>query len=487
MNNGITRRTFIEGSAAGAASLGLLGALQNGSAAEPPLAPKAKKVRVGKIIFGVPHPGWPMATVDVEAERRRVEGELARLQPQLADIEWIDCGLISKNAEFEGIKEKLRGADGILILQLTMGMRRLPSAILELDVPTVLFAEPFCGHEWCTIAALQQQGKLIDCWASSKFEDVVRAVSPIRALGRLKDAKVLHVSQHQADPAYVKAIEEKFGTEIKSLGPDDLEAAYKAVDEQAARAEAERWIAGAEKVVEPTRDDMLKAARMALAVMEMVRAEQADVITINCLGMKLVERDMGYPCLGFAKLNDLGLGGVCEADLKSTMTHLIFSYLVGKPGFVTDPCFDYSNSTILHAHCVAATKMLGPDEPAHPYIIRSHLEDNRSAALQVKLPVGRKVSMAKLIGSDQLLFSTGDAIDSPLLDRGCRTKLTVRVPNPEKFMEGWTSGLHRVIFYGDHTRDIERFCRFARVRLLREGVDDLLEEQGLPKPPQVQA
>ncbi|NLF08237.1 MAG: twin-arginine translocation signal domain-containing protein, partial [Pirellulaceae bacterium] len=37
MNNGITRRTFIEGSAAGAASLGLLGAFQNGSAAEPAL------------------------------------------------------------------------------------------------------------------------------------------------------------------------------------------------------------------------------------------------------------------------------------------------------------------------------------------------------------------------------------------------------------------------------------------------------------------
>ncbi len=486
MAQDITRRTFMEGAAAGAASLSLLGTLTEPAAAETAL-PGAKKVRVGKIYFGVPHPGWPMATVDVAAEQKRVEGELARIQPQLSDIEWIDCGLVAGAADFARAKEKLRGADGILILQLTMGMWTIAPKLLELKIPTVLFAEPFCGHEWCTIAALQQQGKRIDCWASSKFDDVVAAVRPIRAIRRLKDAKVLHISQNPADPAYVKAIQEKFGTEIKSLGRADLEAAYQAVDERAAQAEAKRWISGAEKVVEPTPDDMLKAARMALAVIEMVRAEQAAAITINCLGMGLVERDMGYPCLGFARLNSIGLGGICEADLKSTMTHLIFNYLVGKPGFVNDPCFDFSNDTVICAHCVAATKMLGPDGPSHPYILRSHLEDNRSAVLQVKMPVGQKVSMAKLIGTDQLLFSTGEAVDSPLVDRGCRTKLTVRVDHPRKLLEGWTAGLHRVVFYGDHTRDIERFCRFMQVRLLREGVGDLPGEPSLPKPVHVQA
>ena len=68
----------------------------------------------------------------------------------------------------------------------------------------------------------------------------------------------------------------------------------------------------------------------------------------------------------FEGLNNLGLGGVCEADLKSTMTHLIFTYLVGRPGFVTDPVFDLSNSTIIHAHCVAATQMEGPQSRPAP-------------------------------------------------------------------------------------------------------------------------
>jgi L-fucose isomerase-like protein len=200
-----------------------------------------------------------------------------------------------------------------------------------------------------------------------------------------------------------------------------------------------------------------------------------------------MERGMGYPCLGFVRFNNMGLGGICEADLKSSMTHLIFSYLVGKPGFVTDPVFDLSNSTIIHAHCVAATQMEGPDKAAAMYHIRSHLEDGRGASLMVKLPVGRKVSMARLLDTDKMLFSTGDAVDSPFVDRGCRTKLTVKVENIDSFLENWSSGLHRVIFYGDHTRDLQRYCRFAQIRLVREGTGDVQKVDGLDWDPHVHA
>ena len=40
-------------------------------------------------------------------------------------------------------------------------------------------------------------------------------------------------------------------------------------------------------------------------------------------------------------------------------------------------------------------------------------------------------------------------------------------------------GLHRVVFYGDHTRDLQRFCHFIQVRLLREGIEDLRNVPGL--------
>ena len=186
--------------------------------------------------------------------------------------------------------------------------------------------------------------------------------------------------------------------------------------------------------------------------------------------LNLMGRGMGYPCLGFVRLNNMGLGGVCEADLKSTLTQLIFTYLVGRTGFVTDPMFDQSNSTIIHAHCVAATQMEGPDSKPSPYHIRTHLEDNRGVSLMVKMPIGPKVSMARLIGNDLMLFSTGDAVDSPFVERGCRSKLTMRVANMDRFLHQWSSGLHRVIFYGDHTLDVKRLGRFRPpLQVVAEG------------------
>ena len=149
--------------------------------------------------------------------------------------------------------------------------------------------------------------------------------------------------------------------------------------------------------------------------------------------------------------------------------------------------FDQSNSTIIHAHCVAATQMQGPDSKPSPYHIRTHLEDNRGVSLMVKMPVGQEVSMARLVGNDLMLFATGDAVDSPFVERGCRSKLTMRVPNLDRFLHQWSSGLHRVIFYGDHTRDITRFCRFTQTRLVHEGVDDLRNEGGLEWQPRVHA
>ncbi|MBI4658252.1 MAG: hypothetical protein HY735_05275 [Verrucomicrobia bacterium] len=215
------------------------------------------------------------------------------------------------------------------------------------------------------------------------------------------------------------------------------------------------------------------------ALIQRLNEAKAEAVTMNCLGMGLIDRGMGYPCLGFVRLNNAGLGGICEADLKSTMTHLIFTHLVGRPGFVTDPGFDCSNSTIIHAHCVAATQMEGPNGRVAPYVIRSHLEDGKGASLQVRLPVGQKISMARLIGTNLMLFSTGDAVDSPFVERGCRTKLTMRVENIERFLENWSCGLHRVVFYGDHTSDLRRFCRFMKIRFLREGIDDLQTVPGL--------
>jgi len=489
MATNVSRRCFLKSTAVGVVSAGTLAALAQRLSAmtsHPALGPKSK-VRIGKVYLGREHAGWPTYKVNPQADMKAFEAELAKLEGGLADVEFVEAGLIENDPQLAAAKERFKGVDGILVIHLTGGIGHQLQSLMELNIPIVLFALPYSGHEWHTMAGWQRQGKLIEVFPSSRHEDVLVAIRPFRAIHRLKEARVLNVNHGPADTAYCAALKEKFGTEIISLKFPELKAAYDSADRSEAMADMRRWVKEARKIVEPTKEEILRSSVMYIAMRDLLAQHNAVAITMNCLGMGLIDHGMGYPCLGFVRLNNMGLGGVCEADLKSTMTHLIFTYLVGKPGFVTDPVFDFSNSTMIHAHCVAATQMLGPDTPPSPYHIRSHLEDGKGASLMVKMPLGHKVSMARLLGTDKMLFSTGAAVDSPFVERGCRTKLTVKVNNIDSFLENWSSGLHRVIFYGDHTRDIHRYCRFAQIRVLHEGTDEPQKVDGLDWDPYVHA
>jgi L-fucose isomerase-like protein len=425
--------------------------------------------------------------VDLKAEVRRFESLFAGIKDKFADVEFVDAGLVDNDSLLGQAKDALKDVSGILVIHLTMGIGGRLQSLMELGTPIVLFAPPYSGHEWHTIAAWQKQGKLIEVYPTSRFEDVLMAIRPFRAIHRMREARIINVNHGVADQKYCTAIKEKFGTEVISLKLEDLQNAYNAADRSEAMADARKWIKEAKKIVEPTKDEILKSSVMYIAMRDLLARHDAVAVTMNCLGMGLMDRGMGYPCLGFVRFNNMGLAGVCEADLKSTMTQLMFTYLVGRTGFVTDPVFDFSNNTIVHAHCVAATQMEGPDTKPSPYHMRSHLEDNRGVSLQVKMPLGRKLSMARLIGTDIMLFSTGEAVDSPFVERGCRSKVSMKVENIDRFLENWSCGLHRVIFYGDHSRDIKSYCRFAQIRLLHEGVDDLKNEKGLEWEPYVHA
>ena len=489
MDDAISRRDLFKAAGAGIAVSGPLAAMAKRLSADTSLTdllPKTK-VRIAKVYLGRTTPGWPLPQLDLVTEVQRFEANIAKLSTDLSDIEFVDGGLISNEQQLAEAQAKLGDVTGILAIHLSLGTGAYIRNLLESNLPVMLFTMPYSGHEWHIIASLQREGKRIEVLPSSRYEDIALAVRPFRAMQRLKEARILHISDVEANPAYTQAVRDKFGTEVKSLYLQDLQKAYDGASPDEARADADRWIREARKVVEPSGEEILKSARMYVALRNLLAENQAVAVTMNCLGMGLIEKGMGYPCLGFVRLNNAGLGGVCEADLKSTMTHLIFSGLVGRPGFVTDPVFDLSNDTIIHAHCVAATQMQGPGETPAPYLIRSHLEDYKGASLQVKLPVGEKVTMARLIGTDMILVSTGDAVDSPFVERGCRTKLTTRVQNIDRFLENWSCGLHRVVFYGDHTRDVQRFCRFAQVRILREGIDDLRDVPGLEWEPSVHA
>ena len=489
MKTELNRRIFLGASTLGAVAANTV-VSQIGTAgirATLPVPEGKTKVRIGKIYLGQPGPGWPKVRIDLAAERQKYEDEFAKREKAFEDVEFVGGELVSTAEQLQSAMEKFKDISGILVLHLSMGVTGHLESLLKLNVPVVVFALPYAGHEWHTIASMQKRGSKIEMHPSSDFDDLAVAIRPFRAIHRLREAKILYVNTTPPDAKYCEMIEKKFGTKVLHIDCPRMVAAYNSIPNEASQEEANLWIKQAEMIVEPSKEDIFKSSRMYLAMKKLLEEEKADTITINCLGLFNTGLPDAYPCLGFSRLSSMGLGGICEADLKSTMTHLIFMYLSGKPGFVTDPVVDLSDNTITHCHCVAPLKMDGVDGDPCKYIIRSHLEDGKGACLFVRMKIGQPISLARLIGDNIMLFSTGEIIDTPFEDRGCRTQIKTKVKDAQRQLENWSCGLHRVVFYEDQTRDAKRFCRFTDIRLVREDEENCYDIPGLEWTPSIHA
>jgi L-fucose isomerase-like protein len=152
------------------------------------------------------------------------------------------------------------------------------------------------------------------------------------------------------------------------------------------------------------------------------------------------------------------------------MTFLLLQGLTGRPGFISDPTVDESKGAIILAHCLGSTRMDGPAGPRAPYKLRTIMERQEGCVPQVTMRVGQRVTQGILVGADKLIYFTGGIIESPDTERGCRTKMTVKVDGDlAKLWQNWSHGLHRVTCYGDAVPDLKRFCRFKRIELVNEA------------------
>lgn len=473
----LTRREFLQATAAGGAvCLGagrFLAAAAAGKSVLISPGCRGTKVRVGKVYLGQPGALWPTPKMDIHEEVRRYEAQFARMKKELADVEFVGKKLITTPEEARQIREELKDVDGILAIHLAMGIWGTLSEILAAGKPTVLFAAPYSGHDWTGFGALrnQKEGALLECMLTTDYEQLAVAVRPFRAIHHLREAKILNVTTRDFS-GYAKAMKEKFGTEIKRTEREEVVEYYNAVPDADAKAEAKRWIEGAQKVVEPSEEEVVKSCKLALAFEKLMDDEKATLITVDCYGTMWRETILlpAYPCIGFSRLNNMGLGGMCESDLASSMTQILMQGLSGRPGFVNDPTMDESRNAIIGAHCMGTPKMDGPDGPSAPYNIRTVMERREGATPQVFMRIGQKTTWAKLVSPDRIVYFTGDIIEAPDFPRGCRTKITVKVDgDAEKLWQGWSHGLHRVTCYGDLTQDMKRFCRFKNITLVNEA------------------
>jgi hypothetical protein len=483
MGKGLRRREFIQLAAAGGAlcaagprlwPFGVVDGESAGKLVSPGC--RGTKVKVARLFVAIPRGNWPKPTLDLQQEMAFYKAEFARMKDEFADIDFAVDELVGTPGQVTALRDRLAGVDGILAIHLNIDTGAIFNEILAAARPTIIFARPYSGHEWVDFGEIRRQplGAKLDCLLTTDTGQLAVAVRPFRAIHHLREAKVINLSTADFSE-YASQVRNKFGTEIRPVGLDRMLALYDSISNRDAAAEADRWVKGAIEVVEPPPDDIFRSAKLALAFEKLLDKEKGTVMTVDCYGT-MWDRTIklpAYPCLGFARLNNLGLGGICESDLRSAMTHIIFQGLVGRPGFVSDPTVDESRGSIILAHCMGTPKMAGPAKPAAPYKIRTVLERQEGVVPQVEMRVGESVTQAMLTGMDMMRYFTGTVIAAPVGledDRGCRTKIEVKVHGDiTRLWQNWTAGLHRQTVYGDIKKELGFFARFMEIRLIDEA------------------
>ncbi|MBP8132165.1 MAG: hypothetical protein KA184_21510 [Candidatus Hydrogenedentes bacterium] len=476
MSNRVSRRQFFGVTAAGGAFLAghigmpAFGAIQDeGWPALPP-------VRIHKVYVG--------RTGDIYMSRPteeigKLDEYLAGVAQRLGNVEFVGGETIPPT-DASAVVANLQGVDGVIMFHLSGHGGGAPAEamnqIVDAGLPTVVFSQPFSGHGWMYFPAWQKAGKKVVLLPTSDWSELERVSGLLRVAPRMRQTKILVVrgpmgTAPACDAAQVK---EKLGAEVIPITVEETLQAHQEVDLAAAEEEAvKHWIEPAKAIVEPTREEIVNASRLYLAMKNlMIRHGAVAITSSNCMG------EPAKGCFAFSKLNDMGCVGACEGDMDSMLTMLIFQYAFGVPGFITDPVFDTARNALIHFHCTCATRMDGPGGERLPFSIRTQTDSHRGVALDVEQRIGQPVTCAKFIDLDKMLISTGKITEVTHDALACRTQFVTEVADAHSMFLNWGGGvlqgdvmtlLHRVVFYGDHLQSIKDLSSLMGFQVVAEA------------------
>ena len=468
----MSRREFIGGCAACAAGISILPTFCTSTvyalnkAAAPALGGGTRaKIRLVLAYPSPEKPIWPNIGYDFNGHNKQFVEALSKSCP---GIEFLRCDVMSDD-DARKVIEKDNEVDGYIVYLSGCLWGQATEIISSSGKPTVYVDHLFAGSGkfLTSYSAARRKGLKVAAVCSSRLEDVAEAARCIETIKKLRLSKMLVVGGNPA-----KAIEEQFGTKVTGVNFGELGEAYEKADRAAAKKISDEWIGAAQKVVEPSREDVEKSAVMYIAMCKLLEQHQAQAITINCLGGFYGGHMSAYPCLGFMQLNNDGFIGGCEADQRSAITMLLMTLLTGRPGFISDPVIDTSKKQIIYAHCVAPTKVFGPNGLSNAYHIRSHSEDRKGACDRSLMSLGEMTTTLKFDADQKkVILHQGVTVENVDEDMACRNKLAVEVKGDVyKLLNEWDRwGWHRVTYYGDYKRAVYNIAALLGFEVVEEA------------------
>jgi len=443
----------------------------------PPPKPRGKS-RICVIFTGNPQPddrNWGADAKQIEAMQAR----LNEAEKKLGNVELM-VGESRSPQDTQALLEKAGPDTPVLAINVqNFAMTRVVAPVLDAGHPMVVFSLPASGHDWMYAPRWRRDGHRVALLASSDYDELERALRLLRVIPMMRQTRILLFPPARGTKSACspEEIKKRLGADVVVADQKEFDEMITAADGDAVRAELEAWTKGAKKIIEPTKEDIEKAARVSVALDRLLEQQQADGLAIGtCMGWL----PRGFPCLGFARLRDRGVPAACEGDMDSLLTMLLFQYAIDQPGFQGNATFDTSRNALWTAHCTAPLKMDGPDGKEAPYLLRGHSEVGGSGCVpEVQYRIGQVITRTKLINLDTILLSTGEIIDVPeKAVHGCRSQIVTEVRDAAKMAADWSQALdtedamtllHRVVFYGDHMQSVRHLADLMGMNVVEEG------------------
>ncbi len=407
--------------------------------------------------------GWPGTSYDVEGERARYTRAIADAGTRVGVEIVQEAQPLEDNAAVAAFVRKLQDQKPDAVLVTLQHLQSWDTAveIARTGVPTIVFAPvgtAFTQH--VNRLAFRPGAHVISSLETPAIEQGLRM---IRAKRQLEATRLLVVSGNERK-------EGKFGlVNVQYVPRTTFEEMFTLTPvTEEAKFVANQRFREADKVVEPTQEDGLNAARSYIAAKQLLKKEDCNALTTDCLGMVTQKKVPTPPCMGASIFQDDGVTYGCEAAVGPAVSLMLTSYLFDKPGFMNDPVPETVKNVLIAAHCVSGTRIYGLDRQKDhaPYILRSHSESGLGVSTQVLWPVGQPVTLVQFFKPDALYLDTGTVtgnVNTPPAG-GCRTSVEIRMDEMEDCRD--VQGFHQVVFYGNHRRDVEAFCQLHGIKVV---------------------
>ena len=409
---------------------------------------------------------WPGAVYDGKAAMKMYSEKMTTAAGKLgAKLDLRREPLYSlAEAESWTAEAEAQKTDGMVLVMMDRQQHSWPSAekVANSKIPSIIYSPLGTSFTTNTINLAGAPGCVI--YSTDDFSQAAYGMKMLCASARMRKTRCVAIQGKERSEMPLADT----GITIRVVPASTFIEQYnQTADSKDILAMADDYLRRARKVTGATRQDVINGVKSYYVAGRILEAEQADAITMDCLGA-LGQIKVSLPCIAWSRMNDDGIPAACEADYGAVASHIITQYLFDRPGFQQDPVADTADNSIIGAHCSCPTKLNGFSSGPEPFDLMHH-HGNRDAVPRTLWQIGQRVTSIDLLpgkadGSSpsKVLISAGTVIDNMNVppSGGCVVSVKVKFDGHQEVLS--FPGFHQIFFYGDFAHQMKDFCQLNK-------------------------